>query len=140
MTEIASEHPDYDGTLLGRFGGERPPAAQWFADALAKGATLACGGGTPTVATNRLHLERHFHTVYLDVPAAIARERIGSGQGRPLAGDTTLHTRRQPVYRASRTTVRVVGASGRSTSTWSRSSPASTGANATSLPANHSTQ
>ncbi|MEZ5680472.1 MAG: alpha/beta hydrolase [Erythrobacter sp.] len=35
MVEFASDHPDYDGTLLGRFGGEQPPAAQWFSDALA---------------------------------------------------------------------------------------------------------
>ena len=35
LRHIASEHPDYDGTLLGRFGGEHPPATQWFADALA---------------------------------------------------------------------------------------------------------
>ena len=35
MTQIASEHPDYDGTLLGRFDGERPPAPEWFDEAIA---------------------------------------------------------------------------------------------------------
>lgn len=34
MNDIASLDPDYDGTLLGRFGGERPPAAAWFTEAL----------------------------------------------------------------------------------------------------------
>jgi len=35
LNDIASLDPNYDGTLLGRFGGEKPPAAQWFADAVA---------------------------------------------------------------------------------------------------------
>ncbi|WP_205651071.1 alpha/beta fold hydrolase [Tsuneonella mangrovi] len=35
MTEIASLDPNYDGTLLGRFDGERPPAPDWFNDAIA---------------------------------------------------------------------------------------------------------
>ena len=35
MNSNASLDPDYDGTLLGRFGGERPPAAKWFSEAIA---------------------------------------------------------------------------------------------------------
>ncbi|WP_198152621.1 alpha/beta fold hydrolase [Tsuneonella dongtanensis] len=35
MNDIASLDPNYDGTLLGRFGGERPPAAAWFEEAIA---------------------------------------------------------------------------------------------------------
>ena len=35
MHDIASLDPAYDGTLLGRFGGEKPPAARWFAEAIA---------------------------------------------------------------------------------------------------------
>lgn len=36
MSTIASSDPDFDGTLLGRFGGERPPAAPWFDAAIAQ--------------------------------------------------------------------------------------------------------
>lgn len=35
MNTITSPDPDADGTLLGRFGGEKPPAAQWFDAAIA---------------------------------------------------------------------------------------------------------
>jgi pimeloyl-ACP methyl ester carboxylesterase len=35
LTDIAVHDPDYDGTLLGRFGGARPPAAAWFKATLA---------------------------------------------------------------------------------------------------------
>ena len=36
LNDIATLDPDYDGTLLGRFGGEKPPAAAWFTDAIAQ--------------------------------------------------------------------------------------------------------
>lgn len=36
LNDIASLDPDYDGTLLGRFDGERPPAAEWFTAAIAQ--------------------------------------------------------------------------------------------------------
>jgi pimeloyl-ACP methyl ester carboxylesterase len=35
LNDIASLDPNYDGTLLGRFDGQRPPAAAWFDEALA---------------------------------------------------------------------------------------------------------
>jgi pimeloyl-ACP methyl ester carboxylesterase len=35
LNDIASLDPNYDGTLLGRFDGEKPPAAAWFSEALA---------------------------------------------------------------------------------------------------------
>ncbi len=35
MNDVASLDPNYDGTLLGRFGGEHPPAAPWFEEAIA---------------------------------------------------------------------------------------------------------
>lgn len=35
MNHVASLDPNYDGTLLGRFDGEKPPAAAWFAEAIA---------------------------------------------------------------------------------------------------------
>ncbi|MCT2559871.1 alpha/beta hydrolase [Tsuneonella sp. YG55] len=34
LTDIATQDATYDGTLLGRFEGERPPAADWFTQAL----------------------------------------------------------------------------------------------------------
>jgi len=36
LNHIASLDPNYDGTLLGRFGGEKPPAAAWFSEAIAR--------------------------------------------------------------------------------------------------------
>ena len=36
LNDIASLDPNYDGTLLGRFDGENPPAARWFAAAIAR--------------------------------------------------------------------------------------------------------
>ena len=36
LADIASSHPDYDGTLLGRFEGQRPPAARWFEEAIGR--------------------------------------------------------------------------------------------------------
>jgi pimeloyl-ACP methyl ester carboxylesterase len=35
LNHVASLDPNYDGTLLGRFDGEKPPAAAWFAEAIA---------------------------------------------------------------------------------------------------------
>ncbi len=35
LIDFASSHPDYDGTLLGRFEGRIPPRAEWFAEAIA---------------------------------------------------------------------------------------------------------
>lgn len=34
MNDVASLDPNYDGTLLGRFDGEVPPRAAWFAEAI----------------------------------------------------------------------------------------------------------
>ena len=36
LSEIAIHAAEHDGTLLGRFGGERPPAPEWFTAALAR--------------------------------------------------------------------------------------------------------
>ncbi len=91
---------DLDAVLEGRFGsipeqfatgGEPAFRAREAAvvNELCDGGrrVLATGGGTWVDPANRAMLRRCYHVVVLHAPLEVVRERIGAGQGRPLAGE-----------------------------------------------------
>lgn len=67
---------------------------------------LALGGGTTVDPAGRLWVERHFETVFLDVPLDEAGRRVGTGEGRPVwAQAAERYAVRLPVYTSARTRV-----------------------------------
>jgi shikimate kinase len=103
---------DLDALLTERFG---PIAAQWAevgeAGFRAREAALvaelcdgtprvvALGGGTWVDPKNRARLREHYRAIVLDAPLEVVRQRIGSGEGRPLAGELAeRYAARREVY------------------------------------------
>ncbi len=72
---------------------------------------LALGGGALVDPHTRLLVERHFHTVFLDVPFDVAEERVRhASAGRPVwARARERFDARVGIYRSARSLVRATG-------------------------------
>lgn len=76
-------------------------------------AVVACGGGTYAHAASRRLIDAAGIAVWLQLPIAVALERCGAGEGRPLFRDPAaaraLYEARLPAYRAAGLHVDVEG-------------------------------
>lgn len=80
--------------------------------ALPAGAVVDLGGGAFCDPASAERLLRTARVVFLDVSAREASRRIGTGEGRPLAGQwEALLARRRPLYGRAHLTVEVDGLS-----------------------------
>lgn len=78
-----------------------------FATALAPGRVVALGGGAPLQEPIWARVKAEAVSVFLEVPLELIRSRLGTGEGRPLAGGDleALLERRLPRYREADHTV-----------------------------------